>query len=75
MVEASAYVGWLRVGVGPWRSVCEGASRDDTIFELMRHAQTVAGSHKDLVVLAAGEHPLGPVAVVHRPLCALVALV
>jgi hypothetical protein len=54
------WIGWLRVNRGPWRSVVGETTRDDCLALLLHHADTVAGAHKDLLILEAGRHPNDP---------------
>jgi hypothetical protein len=56
-MSSSGWVGWLRVGRGPWRAVVGDNSKDDCLALLLRHADGIQAMHKDLVVLEQGIDP------------------
>lgn len=51
------YVGWLRIGRGPWKPVVSDSVHDQALAALMAHADRVGHQHKDLVVCKAGVDP------------------
>jgi hypothetical protein len=57
----AGYLGWLRIGRGPWRPVVGDVGKDDCLALLMAHADGVRAPHKDLAVLPAGTDPNDPI--------------
>jgi hypothetical protein len=59
MNAGGGHCGWMRLPGRTWQLVCQGLSHDDVLADLLRHADTVAGVPKDLIVLEADQHPAG----------------
>jgi hypothetical protein len=56
-MSAGGWVGWLRVGHRPWEPAVQDAVHGECLALLLRHAETVPGSQKDLTVLKSGTDP------------------
>ncbi len=46
--SATGFTGWLRLTGAPWQPVVQDVDEGECQARLLRHADTVPGTHKDL---------------------------
>ncbi len=54
-ITGRRYAGWLRIGRGPWRKVCEADEYD--ACRALLDVQADRHQHSDVCVLFAGDNP------------------